>query len=284
MTPAAASEPTQLGTTPRGQAVMGTRRQFVQSAGDASGGGPIPVGPAAPPRGGKFASRQNDIGIPMGLPIGSAEAMKASGEQYAGDLAGAADYRNRVTPLESAVALLEKVGPGYQGQVGQYKADIQRTYQALTGQAPATDDPVKNFDELQKYLVQQARTSGGTGTNDQLAAAIAGNPSTKISNAAAADVAKTALALQRMKQAQIVTASAQGPNGPNAGGGYTQYGSSFNAKQDPRAFAFDLMDATAQRKLVQSLGAPTSAPYKRFITSLQIAHDAGLLAEPVARR
>ena len=85
------------------------------------------------------------------------------------------------------------------------------------------------------------------------------------------------LALQRMKQAQIVTASQQGPE---AAGGYTQFGSRFNAQQDSRAYAYDLMDPDAQRKLVASLGKPGSAPYQRFLSSLKTAHDAGVLGTP----
>ena len=61
---------------------------------------------------------------------------------------------------------------------------------------------IKNFDEARKYLTQYARQNGSTGTNDQLAAAFEGNPSVGISNAAATTVAKTALSLARLQNAQ----------------------------------------------------------------------------------
>lgn len=250
LTPEAATAPTQTGTNPDGTARIGTRRQFVQQA--TAGGG-----------------------VTTGLPAGAGSAMEASGKAYAADQTAAADYRARVTPLENAIPLLEKLGPGYQGQVGQFKADIQRTYQAVTGSTPP-DDPVKAYDELQKYLISEARSTGNSTTNDQLAAAIAGNPSTKISNAGATDVAKTALAIKRMKQAQIVSAQNEGVQP----GAYLTRSANWNGAQDPRAYAFDLMSAPAQQSLIKSLGPKGSPAYQKFVTSLQSAHDAGVLNAP----
>ena len=81
---------------------------------------------------------------------------------------------------------------------------------------PATDRPalpgadfnglkhdVATYERAKKYLTDFVNQNGSTGTNDKLAAGFAGNQSVNISSAAAVDVAKSALALRRMKQAQL---------------------------------------------------------------------------------
>jgi hypothetical protein len=115
-----------------------------------------------------------------------------SGKQLAGDLAESRNYPSRVYPLQQAIPLLEKLGPGYQGMVGQAKADFSNFHHSLTGSAPS-NDPATAYGELKKYLTQEALRNGDSGTNDKLAATFAGNPSTDMNNAAATDVVKSTL-------------------------------------------------------------------------------------------
>jgi hypothetical protein len=183
----------------------------------------------------------------------------------------ASNYRADVTPLETAIPLLEKLGPTGTGPASEKLNDLRSL--AITLGVPgagAWTDNVKAYDETRKYLLQSAM-KGDVGTNDKLASAIAGNPSVRISNAAATDVAKASLALRRMQHAGYLQNQVAGQEGS-----YADRAAQWNSKQDPRAFAVDLMSPTAKAALVKSLGKPGDPAYQRFQRSLEAAHEAGV--------
>jgi hypothetical protein len=112
--------------------------------------------------------------------------------------------------------------------------------------------------------------NGDTATNDKLAAAFSSNASTKISNAAAVDVAKSALALRKMKQAQLE--QFEGSGLPESQ--YGKWAARWNREQDPRIYGWDSMNDGQRRKLLQSVTGP-----KRDLMIMQLhkAADAGFV-------
>lgn len=226
-------------------------------------------------RPGALTGQVPTAGIPTSLAPGVSGARgtvaETSGKQLASDTVAAdsQNYLKNITPLQTAIPLLEKLGPGSQGAVGQYKADIGRLYQSFVGKTP-TNDPVKDFDELHKYLTSEAQSNGDSGTNDKLAATFASNPSTNMSSAGAVDVAKTIVAQKRMQQAKVV-----GYNG--APEDYSNYSKTFLQKNDPRAFGFDMLNGTQQRNLLKSLSDTDKA---KFANSLRLAKTTGVLNQP----
>ena len=246
---------------------------------------PVAPGPNLEPQVAPLASAARGGERPVGAPpgaVGASEAVgHASGAQYSADLLAANSYKRSVYPLEQAIPALESLGQTGTGpgtdQVNQIKSFL------LSWGAPGVDvDKIKNYDEANKYLTDYVNQTGNTGTNDKLAAAFSGNPSTHISNAAAVDVAKSALALRRMQQAQVTAFQETGL--PDSA--YSRWVSrDWATKVDPRAFGFDLMTPQAQQKLVTGLDnkrqdAGGLTERQRFIRSLQAAHAAGVVNPP----
>lgn len=287
LSPSELATPTTIGTTPQGQPITGTTGQLLEKAGvnpltalPPSAGpagnaltGQASVAPLAAP------SPQPAQGVVTTLPAGEVKAQEAVGESagqsLAADLRTAANYQNAVTPLEKAIPALEALGSTGTGPGTEQINEIKSFLQSM-GAPIADTDQIKNFDEARKYLVQFAR-GGGTGgdpnTNDKLAAAFEGNPSVGISNAASVDVAKTALSLARLQNAQVRQFQQSGqPEGQ-----YSKWSADFNAKQDPRAYGFDLMSPENRAKLIQGMTPEEKA---KFVQSLRTAISLGLVTQP----
>lgn len=221
-------------------------------------------------------------GLQTGMPPGFTEAQVQTGAGSGVALNEARqrglNYRQEVYPLEQAIPALEKLGktgtgPGTE-EFNQVKSFLQ------SAGIPGLDaDKIKNFDEAKKYLTDFVNQNGNTGTNDKLAAAFAGNPSVGVSNAAAVDVAKSALALRRMKQAQLIEFEKSGlPDNE-----YTKWASQWNIGHDPRAFGFDLMTPEQRKKVIESLPeGKNGKPGPRDLFKLQVmaAHNAGIIKPP----
>lgn len=225
----------------------------------------------------------NQGGAPAGgapvqtaLPPGVGEAQQAvgeaSGRQLAGDLVASNNFRRSIYPLEQAIPALEQLGTTGTGPGTDQLNQVKSFLQSL-GLPGFDQTKIKNYDEANKYLTDFVNQTGNSGTNDKLAAAFAGNPSTKISNAAAVDVAKSALALRRMQQAQVLQFQASGL--PEAQ--YSKWASSWQNRQDPRAYGFDQMSPETQQKLVGSLKGPER---QKFLESLQVADQNGVINRP----
>jgi hypothetical protein len=220
--------------------------------------------------------------MPIALPPGRGEAQTATGlqggQQLAADRSTAANYRREVFPLEQAIPALENLGktgtgPGTE-QINQVKSFLQSSGAgALLGIDPTK---IKDFDEAKKYLTDWVMATGSTGTNDKLAAAFSSNANVGISNAAASDVAKSALSLRRMKQAQTVEFANTGL--PDSD--YTKWASTWNIAQDPRAYGVDMMGPQQKQRLLTNLNQPgNQADKARFLASLRIA-DSNRLTSP----
>jgi hypothetical protein len=217
-------------------------------------------------------------GVQTGVSPGQNEAQRnvgaASGAQLASDLTDSANFKRSVYPLEQAIPALERLGTSGTGPGSDTFNNVKSFIQTLG--LPGVDaGKIKDYDEANKYLTDFVNQNGNTATNDKLAAAFAGNPSTKISNAASIDVAKSALALRYMKQAQVLEFQKTGlPESQ-----YTKWSSNWVNQQDPRGYGYALMTPDAQQKLIGNLKGPDRT---RFLSSLQAADRNGVIAPPQA--
>lgn len=226
---------------------------------------------------------------PEPIPASPGPAEKAGMDAYANDLTTAGAYSTQVLPLKKALAALEKLGPGGTGRGSETWNDIKSFLHTVGANAglPAdflpNIDTIQNFDEARKYLNQYVQALGGANRSDTaLLTAIAGNPSTEISNAAATDVVKTAIGLTRMAAAKALEfKDIEGQ--PKPGGGvygprdYARWSADWGSKQDPRAFAVDLMSAKDRKKMFAGMSA---AEKETFASSYRAAKDAGLTEVP----
>ena len=215
--------------------------------------------------------------ITTSLPPGASEAMQASGQQLANDRSSASSFQRDIYPLVKAIPALEALGtkgtgPGTE-TINQLKSFVLSNVPGV--KESDFSGTVKDYDEAKKYLTDFVNQTGNSGTNDKLAAAFAGNPSTHISNAAAVDVAKSALALRRMKQAQLLTFEQSGlPESE-----YARWNAQTTNQLDPRAFGVDLMSPKAKQTLLQYLNKNPSEK-ANFEKSLQTAQKQNFITPP----
>lgn len=212
-------------------------------------------------------------------PPGEAEAKRAAGEGSGGALVSARqramNYQQEVFPLEQAIPALEKLGtkgtgPGTES-INNLKSFVLSNIPGANFQG--LKDDVATYDKAKKYLVDFVNQNGNAGTNDKLAASFAGNPSVNISNAAAVDVAKSALALRRMKQAMLD--GFERANLPESEFG--KFASKWNTMADPRAYGFDMMTPAQRKAVIESL---PKGKRDLFMLNVQDAAEQGLIKAP----
>lgn len=201
-----------------------------------------------------------------------------SGKDYASSLNRARNFQADLYPAEASLKALRELGPQAIGPGTDQFNDLKRAFVTwLPNIDPKTIEEVSNFDQLKKYLTQTARSSGNTGTNDQLAAAFDANPNTKMSTAGVDTVLKSIIALRKMEHAQTLLFGEQGLP-PNQ---YSKWIAKNQNIFDPRAFGFADMDRKAQEKVIKSL---TPSQRKKFEYSLEFATQAGLIEPPKLKR
>lgn len=216
-------------------------------------------------------------GAAFEAPPGVKTAAETAGTQ-AGDAISAArianlNFRSQVYPLEQAIPALERLGKTGTGP-GTEEFNNLKSFLQSAGIPGLDVNKIKDFDEAQKYLTDWVNQNGNSGTNDKLAAAFAGNPNVHISNAAAVDVAKSALALRRMKLAQQATFEKTGlPDSE-----FPKWASK-NFNMDPRVYGFDLMKTAQRKSLLESLPA---AKRDLFMLNVQDAAQDGIIKAPQA--
>lgn len=227
------------------------------------------------------AAKPQRIITDLGPGVAEARANVAaqSGKDYSADLTRARNFKEELYPVQTALKNIEELGPN---EVGPGTPALNDIKSALITWLPKADkaeiEKVAKFQETRKYLSQVARTSGNTGTNDQLAAAFQANPSITMSQAATENVLKSVIALRKMNHAQVLLAEKEGIKPED----YSKWIAKNQNTLDARAFGFDLMSVDAKKKLVTELKKDPKA-LKRFEESLQFAHDADLI-EPPARK
>lgn len=254
---------------PNGQPGIVTTSEFARSRGLNVPGAAVPA-----PAPGKVTSAplQPLPPTPTALPPGQGEAQQqvgaGSGQQLDTDMKAARSLPDRTFGLVHAIPALERLGTTGTGPTSEGLHDFVSAMQTL-GVPIADPNRVKDYDEARKYLVDWVNRSGNTGTNDKLAAMFAGSPSVGISNAAAVDIAKSAVALERMKSAAPLAFQKTGLSADQ----YTRWAQQWAQQQDPRAYGFDLMAPDERAKFVKSLSPREKA---QFVASLRTAHDNGL--------
>jgi hypothetical protein len=230
--------------------------------------------------------------VATGVAPGVAEAQQAvgtkSGTDLATDLTKAKNYKQDLYPAERALEIVHELGP--QG-FGPGTEGLNTVKSAIATWLPNVDqktiDSVSNFEQARKYLTQIARSSGATGTNDQLAAAFEANPSVKMNSASIENVLKSVIALRKMQHAQTLLAVSNGVPADQ----YSQWIAKNQNVLDPRAFGFDIMDGKAKEKLLTGMAKKDNAgnwvalkgkekEFQKFESSLQFANDANLIAPP----
>lgn len=244
------------------------------------GPGVVPAAPQAPAR--VNAPPPADTPITTALPPGQAEAASVAGGASGGALGDARNrslnFQQEVTPLEQAIPALEKLGTK---GTGPGTESINSLKSFILSNVPGADfkglkDDVATYDKAKKYLTDFVNQNGNSGTNDKLAAAFAGNPSVNISNAAAVDVAKTALTLRRFKQAQLL--AFEGSGKPDAD--FAKEAGKFAREHDPRAYGFDMMSPAERKKVIESL---PKGKRELFMMDVQDAVSQGVLKAPQAK-
>jgi hypothetical protein len=204
-----------------------------------------------------------------GLPPGSGESAQA----YQGDLIRAGNFKSDITPLTRALDLAKSLGPGGMAPGSKGRQEFESYVYGLMPSLvpPSMQDKIKNYAELEKYLVNNASQRAqnlGPHTNDGLAAATTGSPNVHINDLAGIDLIKAQIALRRMEHSQTLQATKAGP------ANYTAEKAKFSAGQDPQAYAIDMMEPEQIKKLQGTLKGPARA---RFNASLKAAIDSGVV-------
>ncbi len=245
----------------------------------------VPTVPGAKPVRTEIYRTPQPVGPASGLPPGQAEAEtqagSGSGEHLARERVRSASFQREVFPLEQAIPLMEKLGTK---GTGPGTETINNLKSFVLSNVPGVKESdfngtVADYDKAHKYLTDFVNMNSAGGTNDRLAAAFAGNPSMKISNAAAVDVAKAALSLRRMQQAQYLEFEKQGLPASQ----FSKWVAKRTNDLDARAFGADFLDKDKRDKLIAQL-KKNPAEYARFERSLEMAHTMGFITPPSGRQ
>lgn len=253
------------------------------AAGSTRPSGTLPTGyrggytPPQPAEGGGMTS------VPGPAP-GTEEAMKGSAGQYVQDRAGATTFATRVLPLKQGIGLLNdtNTGPGSETLNHMRSFAISLANQGLLPKG-ITPDAIQQakFDELKKYMAQYITGMPFAGRSDaSMATAITGAPNTNMSTLANRDLAKVIVGMERYRAAQVLKFDQDAQAGkfgaaaksdPNAAAGrYAGFATQFNQDNDPRAFAYDLMDPKDRAKMLAKMDGDQRL---KFAKSLKVAHE-----------
>lgn len=208
-----------------------------------------------------------------GNPLGA----EGSTQAYTEGLAREANYGQEMYPMQRALALVGKLGPGGTGPGAEGRNNFASfvnslTPTALQGMIPGVDPTkIKDFDEFNKYVTQaaQSRAAGiGAHTDQQLATTLTASPSAHISDMAVGDVLKANIALRNMQRVQTMSAKEAGPLGFNAAAADTA------GKLDPRAFLLPMLSQSQRADLAKNL---TGAERAKFNNSIDMGIKYGAI-------
>jgi hypothetical protein len=193
-----------------------------------------------------------------GIVDANQKANAAGGDMLVADQQSNAQSGARINMLQNAQQALSS------SDTGQKSEGLQNLRGALVTFGLASQEQankVASYDEANKYLTQYAQNkaaSFGHGTDSQLAAAMTGNGSTKISNLAAQDVVKVNIGLERMDQARMQAWQNSGLQ-PSQ---YAQWKSQFGSTMDPRVFVADQMDPAKVQSMVKKMNPKEQATFR----------------------
>lgn len=283
LSPEVATTPTQIGTTPQNQPIMGTREQFINQAQGQqqttvapSGGAPQGM-PSGQPQGSQQTPQQGIVtGVPMGAAAAADETARGSAKAWNDLRADVGGTASRIYQLGQALRGLQgsPTGPGTE-TMNNIKSFISaQSPDVLKRMGLNPDvDKIKSYDEANKYLTAFAAAQAGAlgqGTDSKLATALSANASTHISNLAAQDVVKANIGLERMKQAQASAFQASGQPPQN----YSDWAIGWNKDTDPRAFVIDQMTPTERATMLKGM---KPSEQKKFLDSVRMGLATGVL-------
>jgi hypothetical protein len=142
-------------------------------------------------------------------------------------------------------------------------------------------DPEKiaNYNEAKKYLNQytsQAAAGLGPRTNEGLAAAVTSNPNVNMDKMSLVDLTKTALGVERAKQAGVLEFEAALRRKEVVPGQFGTFMAHWGTEADPRGFVYDLLDGKAQKKMLEGL---CDVQKDRIRNAIVIGKKYGLVAD-----
>jgi transglycosylase-like protein with SLT domain len=249
--------------------------------------GRMAVAQALPQRGSQNAPQpsQPNQSLRPELPQGQATYMqgqaKDAADRHDATVAAASESPMRINVLDNIIKLSQagvQTGPGseWQNTVKGYLANTP----GLGKMLGSTQDNVGNFQELQKFMYQNAlrnwQAAGGTGTDSQLESAAKANPNDHLFPQALQTIAKwgkaSELAVQGKANAQD-RFLAQSGNSPTA---QINFESTWRNSFDPKVFQYQLM-SPQEKQAFASTQLKTPQAAKAFLAKQQSLQQLGAI-------
>jgi hypothetical protein len=192
---------------------------------------------------------------------------KASTDLYSRDKEATTNYQQRTFPLAQVWSILSS-GDVTTGQ-GADALNRAKSFLMTAGSNLGFDMSklanVKDYDELAKYMQQYVNAQGMSARSDQaLASAITGNPSSHLNTIANTEVVKPLLAMERMKQMAMQDFEKTDGHPQN----YSRFLNDWQNTHDPRAFMVDMLDK--KKQIDPMLAKMTPAERARFGNTLSL--------------
>lgn len=233
------------------------------------------------------AKAPNAVGPPPGVQtgpaMGTAENIQTNLNAYNADQQLASGRLANTRNLITALPMMEQLGASGAGP-GSQAWNQAKSFLVTHGVLDPNTSDVAARQEIAKYLYKYVSTNPVAARSDEAQnLAAASSPNLDLAMPAAIHLAKGAIGFDRMDSAVTKAYDLEHPGQAQAGPDYLKFKTDYYAKHDPRAFSFDLLDPTEQRKLVSSLGSKTGDNYKKFASSLKTAHDTQMVSAPGAQ-
>lgn len=215
------------------------------------------------------------------MPAGSETAFKGAADALVAARDAAATYGQRVNPLRQALPIIAGMSERDIGPTSEKWNNVKSTIQTLGGGKLLGIDPEKiaNYNEAKKYLNQytsQAAAGLGPRTNEGLAAAVTSNPNVNMDKMSLVDLTKTALGVERARQAGVLEFEAALRRKEVVPGQFGTFMAHWGTEADPRGFVYDLLDGKAQKKMIEGL---SDVQKDRIRNAITIGKKYGLVGD-----
>ena len=280
MTPAELTTPTQIGVTPSGAPIYGTRQGFINATGGMPGAptSPLGTGRALPPAlrnpnapGATPAATQ---GVVTGLGPAQTAALTTGGTQSAGAFQNISEQG---VQAKSQAAILDNMlgdttqfttGPGAEG-IKDFKAVVQRFAPTVAGAFGIQPDSLAANESFDK-LANQLANAQGAGSDARLAVNQGANPSSSRTPAGVDLIIRQLRGNSDYLQARSQLAAAYPDQSDRPG-----FEASVASNLDPRVFQYNRLTAPQKATFFNAM-----ANKNAFIKSYDWAQSNQLLAPP----
>jgi hypothetical protein len=285
LSPADATTPTQIGVTPSGAPIYGTRQQFIGQTGGMPGAqtSPLGTGRALPPAlrnpnapGATPAATQ---GVVTGLGPAQTAALTTGGTQSAGAFQNISEQG---VQAKSQAAILDNMlgdttqfttGPGAEG-IKDFKAVVQRFAPTVAGAFGIQPDSLAANESFDK-LANQLANAQGAGSDARLAVNQGANPSSSRTPAGVDLIIRQLRGNSDYLQARSQLAAAYPDQSDRPG-----FEASVASNLDPRVFQYNRLTAPQKTTFFNAMADKDAATAKAFIKSYDWAQSNQLLAPP----